>query len=76
MVARKGAEKVSVSLSREDLRWARAVAKDRKWTLSAVITESLRRRRQAEARAKLLSHLGDGDIAPADVASVRAEWQK
>lgn len=69
------AEKISISLSPEDLRWARERAKQSLSSVSAVLAEALRRQRKAEARARLLSDLGTDDITEGDRKAVRAEWQ-
>jgi hypothetical protein len=69
------AEKISISLSPEDLRWARERAKQSLSSVSAVLAEALRRQRQAEARARLLADLGTDDISEGDRKAVRAEWQ-
>ena len=68
------AEKVSVSLSAEDLRWAKARAKRELTSVSAVLAEALRRQRQAEARAALLAELGTDDITERERKDVRGEW--
>jgi len=69
------AEKVSVSLSAEDLTWARQRAKREIKSLSAVLSEALRRQRQAEARSRLLADLGTDDISESDRNQVRSEWR-
>lgn len=69
------AEKVSVSLSVEDLRWAKARAKRALTSVSAVLAEALRRQRQAEARAALLQELGTDDITERERNQVRREWR-
>ncbi len=69
------AEKVSVSLGVEDLNWARRRAKLEIKSLSAVVTEALRRQRQAEARNRLLAELGTDDITDAERSQVRREWR-
>jgi len=68
------AEKISVSLSAEDLTWARKRAKREVTSVSAVVAEALRKQRQAEARTRLLADLGTDDITEADLDRVRAEW--
>lgn len=68
------AEKISISLSPEDLRWARQRAKQNLSSVSAVLAEALRRQRQAEARARLLADLGTDDITERDRNAVRSEW--
>ncbi|MEY4577591.1 MAG: hypothetical protein RL701_2294 [Pseudomonadota bacterium] len=68
-------EKVSVSLAVEDLEWARKRAEQDDKSLSAVLTEALRRQRQAEARRRLLTELGTDDLTEAELAAVEAEWR-
>jgi hypothetical protein len=65
--------KVSVSISSEDLAWAKRRARRGTTSLSAVVSEALRRQRQAEARTKLLDELGTNDISSEDVSAIRAE---
>lgn len=65
--------KVSVSISSEDLAWAKKQARRGTMSLSAVVSEALRRQRQAEARAKLLDELGTDDISSEEVSVMRAE---
>jgi hypothetical protein len=69
----RSAEKVSVSLSSEDLAWAKARARAQAKSLSAVLSDALRRQRQAEARLRLLDELGTSDITEADVDAMRVE---
>lgn len=66
-------EKVSVSLAAEDVEWARQRAERDETSLSAVLTEALRRQRQSEARQRLLAELGTDDLTPADIDAARAE---
>ena len=68
-------EKVSVSLASDDLEWARQKAAQDDKSLSAVLTEALRRQRQSEARRRLLAELGTDDITQADLDAARAEWR-
>lgn len=68
-------EKISVSLDRDDVAWAKKTAKKRKMSVSAVVAEALAQQRQAETRAHLLSELGDADISAADVEVMRRELQ-
>ena len=70
-----GVAKVSVSLSVDDLIWAKKRARAGALSLSAFVSEALRRQRQAEARAELLAELGTDDITAEDLAAIRAEWQ-
>jgi Arc/MetJ-type ribon-helix-helix transcriptional regulator len=69
------AEKISISLGAEDLRWARRQAKKAGQSLSSVIAEGLRRQRQAEARERLLAELGTADISELERNAVRDEWR-
>ena len=68
------AEKVSVSLSTADLRWAKARAKRELTSVSAVLAEALRRQRQAESRAAVLAELGTDDISERERDETRREW--
>jgi HEPN domain-containing protein len=69
-------EKLSVSLGAEEAAWARAQAQALGLSLSAVLTDALRRQRKLEAMDRLLAELGTGDITEEDLASVRAEWRR
>lgn len=62
-----------VSLAAEDVEWARQRAERDETSLSAVLTEALRRQRQSEARQRLLAELGTDDLTPADIDAARAE---
>jgi predicted nucleic acid-binding protein len=70
------AAKISISLRREDLAWARERAKRDLKSLSSVIADALRRQRQAEARGRLLAELGTDDISERERDEVRGEWRK
>ena len=67
------AEKISVSVSRDDLAWARKRARALRTSLSAVVSEALLRQRQAEAGVRLLEDLGTDDITEADLDAIRSE---
>lgn len=67
------AEKISVSVSSDDLAWARKRARARRTSLSAVVSEALLRQRQAEAGVRLLQDLGTEDITEADLDAIRSE---
>jgi hypothetical protein len=69
-------EKLSVSLGAEEAAWARKQAEATGVSLSAVLTEALRRQRQSEARRRLLEELGTDDITEEDLAAIRAEWSQ
>lgn len=68
-------EKISISLDRDDVAWAKKTAKKRKMSVSAVVAEALAQQRRAEARSRLLSELGDADISTDDVEAMRRELQ-
>jgi hypothetical protein len=68
-------EKVSVSLTAEDLAWARQKAEEGATSLSAVLSAALRRERQFEARGRLLEELGTSDITAEELEAARAEWR-
>ena len=55
-------EKVSVSLASDGRESARHKAEEDGKSLSAALTEALRRQRQSEARRRLLAELGTDDI--------------
>ena len=54
-----GVAKVSITVSESDLRWIRQQAKKNHRSVSAEFAESLRLRRQQEARLRVLEYLGD-----------------
>jgi hypothetical protein len=66
-------EKISVSVSGEELAWAKKRAKQLRTSLSAVVSEALQRQRQLEAGWQLLDELGTDDITESDLAAVRKE---
>ena len=69
--------KVSVSVADDELAWARKEARIRHLSLSAVVTDALRRARQAEARERLLAQFGDAAKAsPEELAQIYSEWQE
>jgi hypothetical protein len=68
-------KKVSVSVDADALEWARARAKREGKSLSAVLSDSLRQTRRAEARRRLLRRLGTADLTPAELEAVWNEWQ-
>ena len=48
------AEKISVTVDEELMKWARSAAKKRRMTLSAVVAEALELQRQHQARERYL----------------------
>ena len=48
------AQKVSITVAAELMRWAKSAAKRRRTTLSAFVTEALEQQRQHQAREKYL----------------------
>ena len=71
--AMRATEKVSVSLAAEDVDWARKKAEQDGKSLSAVLSEALRRQRQSEARRRLLEELGTDDLTQEELDAARAE---
>ena len=69
-------EKLSVSIAAEEAAWAREQAEAAGCSLSAVLTEALRKQRQSLAMRRLLDELGTDDITEEDLAAVRAEWRR
>ena len=67
------AEKLSVSIHKEDLAWARTYAKASGRSLSSVLTEALREQRRAQAMVRLLKRLGAGKLTRAQVDAADAE---
>jgi hypothetical protein len=67
------AEKLSVSIDKDELAWARAHARATGRSMSAVMTEALRERRRTEAMDRLLQALGADEIGAADMSAIRAE---
>ena len=65
--------KISVSLSSDDLAWAKQRARRERKSLSAVVSEALLRQRKADALDELLADLGTDDIAEADLDAIRTE---
>jgi len=68
-------EKISASIPTEILEWAREKAEAEATSLSAIVTEALRRWRKLEAMDHLLEELGTDDITEDDRAATRAEWR-
>lgn len=58
------AEKISVTVDEELMKWARGAAKKRRMTLSAVVAEALELQRQHQARERYLKEALAG--VPAD----------
>lgn len=71
--ARVRADKLSVSLGVEDVKWVTLRAKKLRTSVSAVIASALAEQRRAEARDALLRELGSDDITAADLDAVRRE---
>jgi hypothetical protein len=67
------AEKLSVSIHKEELAWARKYAKASGRSLSAVLTEALREQRRARAMDALLEKLRADKIGSEQIAALRAE---
>jgi hypothetical protein len=70
------AQKVSISVDANDLKWLRHRAKRRGGNLSAVFAEATRLLRQREARERLLERFGeDAKVSSEEADAIRAEWQ-
>ena len=67
------ADKLSISLGVEDVRWVTLRAKKLRTSVSAVIASALAEQRRAEARDALLAELGSDDITAAHIDAVRRE---
>ena len=69
------AQKISISVASDELKWLRQRAKRRGGNLSAVIAEATRLLRQREARERLLERFGkSAEVTDAEAAAIRAEW--
>jgi hypothetical protein len=66
-------EKLSVSLDAREVIWARKQAKALGTSLSAVLTDALKRQRKLDAMDRLLSELGVDDITEEELLAVHAE---
>lgn len=70
------AQKISISVDGDDLKWLRRRAKREGGNLSAVIAEATRLLRQREARERLLARFGaDAKLSPEEAQAIRSEWQ-
>ena len=69
--------KISISVAELDLlEWAKQRAAQQGTSLSAVITDALRRARQEQARGRALGWLGEAaTLTPAREAQIAAEWK-
>lgn len=67
------ADKLSVSLAVEDVKWVTLRAKKLRTSVSAVIGQALAEQRRAEARDALLAELGSDDITAAELDALRRE---
>lgn len=69
------AEKISVTVDEELMKWARGTAKKRRMTLSAVVAEALALQRQHQARERYLkealSSISEDEIAARTVEAYR-----
>jgi hypothetical protein len=70
------AQKVSISVDANDLKWLRRRARQQGGNLSAVIAEATRLLRQREAREQLLGRFGeDADVSAEEAEEIRREWR-
>lgn len=67
------ADKLSISLGAEDVKWVTLRAKKLRTSVSAVVASALAEQRRAEARDALLVELGADDITAADLDALRRE---
>lgn len=68
------AEKISVSLPREEIAWLRRQAKAQKTSVSAVLSEAVRQARRERALDEVLRYL-DVKVTPAEMEELLAEWR-
>ena len=66
------AEKISVTVDEALMKWARATAKKRRMTLSAVVAEALELQRQHAARERYLEK-ALADVSPDEIERRTAE---
>ena len=66
------AEKISVTVDADLMKWARSAAKKRRLTLSAMVAEALSMQRQHQAREQFLQEALSG-IAPEQIERRTAE---
>jgi|HubBroStandDraft_3_1064219.scaffolds.fasta_scaffold2809743_1 hypothetical protein len=64
-------EKVSVAIGRDELAWAKALARREKKSLSAVLTEALAERRRLRALGEVVTWMAE-DQPPLTKAELRA----
>jgi len=70
---RPRADKLSISLGVDDVKWATSRAKKLGTSVSSVIASAIAEQRRAEARDALLAELGAADITAADLEAARHE---
>ena len=68
-------EKVSVAIGRDELVWAKALARREKKSLSAVLTEALAERRRLRALADVVAWMGEEQpaLTKAELRAARRE---
>jgi hypothetical protein len=66
-------EKLSVTIDAHEVTWARQQAKALGTSLSAVLTDALRRQRKLAAMDRLLAELGTDDITEEELLAVHKE---
>jgi hypothetical protein len=69
--------KVSVAIGREELAWAKTLARRERKSLSAVVTESLAERRRLAALAEIVAWMGEGQppLTDAELRAAHRELQ-
>ena len=71
-----GAQKVTISVDANDLKWLRRRAKLHGVDLSAVFAEATRLLRHREARERLLDRFGeDANVSSQEADAIRGEWR-
>lgn len=68
--------KLSVSIQKQELSWARARAATAGISLSALMTEALRDKRRSEAMERLLKRYEAGKISDERMVTIRAEMYR
>ena len=70
------AQKISVSVTADDLRWLRRRAREQHETVSSVLAEATRLLRQREAQDRLINSFGkDADVPDEVAAEIRSIWR-
>ena len=68
-------EKISISITLPELEWARERAEAEQTSLSAVVSEAVRRQRQRDARMDLLRELDVPELTDKERAALHRQWK-